>query len=388
MPTLAVLHVIETLAAHEGGPPRVVAGLATAQRALGIDAQVLCGGGAGGAAARGDAGPIFTSEHVHCCAGSDTLSRARALRNWLRRSLSRFDVVHIHHLWRLVPTLTAWNCRAQGVPYLIAPHAGLSPWALRQKQLKKSLARALAWNGLLRGAAGLQALNDLEAEEIHALLGAVRTFVVPNGVSPEELAPAGAPEPGWALSPPHGSRPFLLFLARLHPMKGPDLLLEAFAVIAHEFPSLQLVFAGADYGLLTALRRRTAALELTARCHFLGLVAGPQRRWLLQQTLCLCQPSRDEGFSLSILEGMACSRPVVISERCKFAEVQLCGAGRVVPLSISALAMALRHFVAHASERAAAGTRGRQLVESRYTWEAVARQASDMYRSVRRTPSR
>jgi glycosyltransferase involved in cell wall biosynthesis len=385
-----VLHVIETMAPHEGGPPRVVAGLSVAQRRMGIDAHILCGDGtqlpaqvqywqAHESGFRGD------SVHTMASRSNGLAPRMSALRGWLRSDLRSFDVVHIHQLWRLVPTLAADACRRLGVPYLIAPHTSLSPWALAQKKPKKMLARWLVWNRIFRGVSGFHALNDLEAAEIRECMGAgaAPVFVVPNGVSLAEFS--AAPQAGasagiaGALSPAGPRRPFILFLARLHTMKGPDLLLDAFASMAPRFPDLQLAFAGPDFGMLDTLERRTAQLRLTGRVHFLGLVTGPDRLWLLENAVCLSQPSRDEGFSLSILEAMASRCPVVISERCKFPETARQGAGIIVPLSIPELAAGLSAYAGDPVRRAADGESARQLVERCYTWDIVSAQAARMY---------
>jgi glycosyltransferase involved in cell wall biosynthesis len=390
---LRVLHVIETIAPREGGPPRVVAALSAAQRSLGVDAHILCGDGlllpeylqywqrhADG----------FSGHGVHSSGdrAGNMASRAFALQRWLRQNLRAYDVVHIHQLWRLVPTLAGNACRGLRVPYLIAPHTSLSNWALGQKRLKKTLARRLIWNRILRGAAGFHALNELEAAEIRLCVGpdGPPVFVVPNGVSLAEFSEAlVAEEPAAVrgrLTPPDGDRPFILFLARLHTMKGPDLLLDAFASVARDCPGLQLAFAGPDFGMLERLQQRTAELQLRDRIQFLGLVSGQERLWLLQNAVCLGQPSRDEGFSLSILEAMACRRPVVISDRCKFPDVARHGAGVIVSLSIADIAAALRVYASEPARRIADGRSARLLVERSYTWDLVATQAEQMYMQV------
>lgn len=396
---LRVLHVIETMAPHEGGPPRVVAGLAVAQRSIGIDAHILCGDGTQlpnhlqywQAHASG-----FPIESVHTMVPSSNslAARASALRVWLWANLSKFDVIHIHQLWRLVPTQVGRACRRMGVPYLIAPHTSLSPWALAQKKPKKVLARLLVWNRIFRSAAGFHALNELEAVEIRECFGrgGPPVFVVPNGVAlaefSETTAPRASPAVARLLSPIDGNSPFILFFARLHVMKAPDLLLEAFASVALAHPALQLAFAGPDFGLLDTLQRRVAQLRLTDRVHFLGLISGSDRLWLLRNAVCLSQPSRDEGFSLSILEAMASKCPVVISERCKFPEVALHGAGIILPMSIPDLASALHTYASDLARRMSDGLSARRLVETRYTWDIVAHQADQMYvRAIDRAPA-
>lgn len=388
-----VLHIIETMAPHEGGPPRVVAGLAGAQRSAGIEAHVFCGDGALLPAHMlywHENVPELPVANVHTIPepSNGTGGRVIALRRWLRSNLAQYDVVHIHSLWRWVPTLGAIACKQMRVPYLIAPHTALSPWALDQKRLKKALARLLVWDRLLAGAAGFHALNELEAEEISdcAARPDARIFVVPNGVSLAEFSRSQntselAKGVGPAASKLAG-RPFILFLARLHTMKGPDLLLEAFASVASEQLDLQLVFAGPDFGMLETLRRRTMELRLNERVHYLGLTSGAFKLWLLASSVCLCQPSRSEGFSLSILEAMASSCPVVISDRCKFPAVMEQGAGIIVPLSVADIAAGLRTYMDDPARRLTDGRAARQLIERRYTWEKVSKQAEKMYAQV------
>lgn len=366
----------------------MVAGLLVAQRARGLDAQVLCGDGVDlpehlahwRAHAAG-----FPESAVHAVSASSLLGRRAALRTWLGAHLRDFDVLHVHSLWRLVPTIAANASRHLGKPYLIAPHTAMSHWALSQKRLKKAVARGLLWNRIFRGAAGFHALNEIEAAEIRDCLAADAPpiFVVPNGVSlaefsgpPARTVPAAL---GKLLSAPEGGAPFVLFLARLHTMKGPDLLLEAFAAVAAARPQLQLAYAGPDYGMLEQLRERVAAHALGGRVHFLGLVSGAERRWLLDNAICVCQPSRDEGFSLSILEALACSRPVVISDRCKFPQVAANGAGAVVPLAAPQLASALDAYASDPARRARDGRRGRELIEASYNLETIARLTEEMY---------
>jgi glycosyltransferase involved in cell wall biosynthesis len=271
------------------------------------------------------------------------------------------------------------------VPYLIAPHTALAPWALGQKRLKKRLARVLVWNRLFAAAAGFHALNKFEAEEIRNIGRQPNPpiFVVPNGVSlaefarPDSINPLAMPDEAleWRLE----GKPFVLFLARLHLMKGPDVLLEAFALVARELGELKLVFAGPDFGMLETLTRRTTELGLSGRVNYLGLVSGAAKLWLLKNAVCLCQPSRSEGFSLSILEAMASGRPVVISDRCKFPEVMEFAAGIVVPMTANDIATGLKIYASDPVRRMADGRAARELIERCYTWNIVAEQADQMY---------
>ena len=122
--------------------------------------------------------------------------------------------------------------------------------------------------------------------------------------------------------------------------------------------------------------------------HLVGPLHGARKYAALRSAACFCLPSRQEGFSIAILEAMACGLPVVISEECHFPEVAQSGAGRVVPLEPAALAAALGEVLEDRNAARRMGDAGAQLVQSRYTWPGIAEQFLSIYRqSVGKTTS-
>jgi glycosyltransferase involved in cell wall biosynthesis len=182
-----------------------------------------------------------------------------------------------------------------------------------------------------------------------------------------------------------GGRPFFLFLARLHHMKGPDRLLRAFALAVQSNlpPETNLIIAGPDFGMLTALTDEAHRLGVSSRVRFVGSVRGPLKLALLQHALCLCQPSRYEGFSVTLLESLACGVPVVITPESNFPEVAAHGAGLVVEGSTEQLSAALVRLAREPQIRAAMIAAGLQLVAREFTWTAVAKRSLLAYERLR-----
>jgi glycosyltransferase involved in cell wall biosynthesis len=164
----------------------------------------------------------------------------------------------------------------------------------------------------------------------------------------------------------------VLFLARLHPKKGLDILADAFAQLATHHGKAHLVVAGPDGGAQEDFTRRIAQLNLTARVHVVGPLYGRDKFAAMVDAGCFCLPSRQEGFSVAITEALACGLPVVASESCHFPQIVASGAGRVTPLDAAAVAQALRDVLADPSRRAEMGRRGRELVERHFTWPRIA----------------
>jgi glycosyltransferase involved in cell wall biosynthesis len=174
-------------------------------------------------------------------------------------------------------------------------------------------------------------------------------------------------------------RPYILFLSRLHYKKGLDFLAAAFEKLAPRHPQVQLVVAGPDEGAAEPFRQQIAAAGLTDRVHMTGPIFSADRYTALVDCACFCLPSRQEGFSIAILEAMACARPVVITSACHFPEVATAGAGEVVPLEVHALTQALDRILADPARAASMGQTARELVMKSYTWPAISAQLVEAY---------
>jgi glycosyltransferase involved in cell wall biosynthesis len=263
---------------------------------------------------------------------------------------------------------------------LVLLNGMLDPWSLRQSRWKKRAALAVAHRRLLNGAARLHLGNADEERLIRPLRLTAPRVIVPNGVTPPaDWPPAGAFR---ATRPELGGDPFVLFLSRLHPKKGLDLLAEAFAAVAGRVPGVRLVVAGPDDGSRADFEARVAWLRVADRVHLVGPLYGADKWAALRDAACFCLPSRQEGFSVAILEALACGRPAVVTENCHFPEVGTAGAGVVTRLDARAVADGL---IAVLSDPAAAdrmGAAGRGLVAERYTWGRVAAQLEGVYRDV------
>jgi glycosyltransferase involved in cell wall biosynthesis len=368
---MRILHVYALLDPAQGGPPIVVENLTREQIKLGHDvrvaAEVVCGF---------DSVPTQTLPRH---AVIDLFRRPRAddvsLATWA-------DVVHLHGMWEPMLPCVARAARTVGRPYVISPHGMLDPWSLAQKRWKKKLALSLGYRRMLDRAGAIHVLNADEQKLIGPLKLAAPSEVIPIGISFDQFDPAPDPAPFRGVNPGPGQRPFILFVSRLHFKKGLDYLADAFAKIAPKFPEHDLVVAGPDGGEQSPFLQRVEKLGLSKRVWLAGFLSDEMKRSALAAATVYCLPSRQEGFSMAILEAMACRLPVVISDQCHFPEVAEAGAGRIVPLDANAVANALESVLSNAADRTRMGNAGRELVASRYTWPKVAERFVSLYRRV------
>ncbi len=307
---------------------------------------------------------------------------ARRALGALRELIERVEVVHLHGVWDPILPKAANEARRQRKPYIVLLNGMLDPWSLAQKAIKKSIALTLRYRRMLNGAAALHVGNRGEQEAIAPLNLKSPTAIIPNGVFFEELEPVPPKGSFYAEHPELAGRPFVLFLGRIHYKKGLDYLADAFALVAREHPRAALVVTGPDDGEEAPFRRRVAALGLGDRVVVTGPLYGHQKLAAYVDARCYCLPSRQEGFSLAVVEAMACGLPAVISEPCHFPEMAAAGAGFVTPLEAPRIARCLSRLLGDPTQAARMGRAGRELIAAQYTWPLLARRTMEAYRAA------
>lgn len=300
-----------------------------------------------------------------------------AARPRLQAVCSQANVLHLHGVWESLLRV-AGQAAAGRAPYVVAPHGMLDPWSLSQRRWKKQLALAFGYRAMLNRAAFLHVLNDDEARLLAPLSLKAPGRVLPNGVFLEEIPDHIEPGQFRARHGVARDRRVVLFLGRLHHKKGLDYLASALPELAKQVPDCHVVVAGPDGGALEPFRQQLRTLGVEQRVSIVGPLYGHDRFAAIADADCFVLPSRQEGFSMAILEAMACGKPVVISDACHFPDVAQ-GAGIIVPLNAQALAQALARVLANPTDAAAMGAFGQQLVSERYTWNRIAERSIALY---------
>ena len=298
----------------------------------------------------------------------------------LRRLVPRVDLVNTHMPFAYPTYAGARAARHARRPLFYHQRGVFDPERLRFRSLKKNLYIRLIERPIMRQATTLVALTEAEVASYRALGVDTPCRVVPNGVDVRKYRTV-------AVSPPSVLRgiapdaPVILFLGRLHPIKGVDRLVEAFSRVVAAFPEAVLVMAGPDeWGLVRRFREDVGGTGLGLRVVFPGMVSGEEKLDLLARANLFCLPSDGEGFSVAVLEALASATAVLLSPGCHFPEVEAAGAGRVVAPTPTALADALGDLLSDRIRLRAMGERGRDLVATRYSWDAVVDRLEEVYR--------
>lgn len=287
---------------------------------------------------------------------------------WLKKNASRYDAVIVHGLWNYV-ALGSWRALAKSeTPYFVFAHGMLDPYFNRVHPLK-SLAKQILW-WFSEGRLIANARNVLFTTEEEQRL-ASKSFwpfrgkgrVVAYGIRdiPQD---ADAQIAAFRSALPQlGGRRFFLFLSRIHPKKGCDLLLNAFASIAANYPEIDLVMAGPDQkGWEKTLRKLAGDLGIAGRVHWPGMLKGDMKWGAFRAAEAFVLPSHQENFGIVVAEAMACGTPVLTTDKVNtWREVQASGAGLVAEDSVEGVTGLLERFLALTpAERQAMARRARQ----------------------------
>jgi glycosyltransferase involved in cell wall biosynthesis len=297
---------------------------------------------------------------------------APSLLRTLRERLPGVDLVHIHWIYNFTCIAAARASLRANVPFVVQPRGSLDPYVQRKNPTLKRAYLATIGRPLLTRADAV--IFTAEQERDRAMYSPRRTeWIVPNGLDwtlYERLPPRGTFRAAFPLV----SHPFLLFLGRIARQKGIDRLLHAFARILQARPNLQLVLAGPDHeGYEAEMRALVRTLGLEAHVIFPGFVAGELKLAAFVDADLFVLPSNFENFGTVIIEALACGLPVVISDQVHIhRELAAAGAATIVESSVESVTAGIEATLVDPDARARMAARGRELVRTNYTWDAIA----------------
>lgn len=330
---MRILRVIDTLDPRTGGPAMGVRSLTPVLRDLGHETVI--------ATVDSPDRPVPSVDGAEVVAlgpARGSYRFAPELRHWVLRNINRFDAVIVHGLWQNLGRSVHLATRDKSVPYFVYPHGMLDPWFRRAypgKHAKKWLYWLLVERHVLGDAAAVLFTCDeerrLARESFSPYYCNERVVNYGTAAAPDD---ASRQVSTWRDRYPQlGHRPFLLFLGRIHPKKGIDLLLEAYADLARQTdaaPALVIAGPSEDPELLTRLQSRATNLPPSAEVVWTGLLEGEAKWGALRSADALVLPSHQENFGLSVVEALSVGTPVLISKQINiWREIVTDGAGYV-----------------------------------------------------------
>ncbi|BAS59583.1 hypothetical protein NIES2135_08880 [Leptolyngbya boryana NIES-2135] len=378
---MRVLHAIGGLEQRTGGTARIAVNLCDALVHQGIETSLIATVITRSGAELVDFSMIANRVHLFERMNIERFTFSLPLRRWLTQNVRNYDLVHVHGLFSYSGYTSAAIARRRNIPYLIAPHGMLEPWAFAHKPRRKAFGFRLVEEKNLTHAAVINATSSPEIQSIAARCPHDRIRFIPNGISSSVFEQSLNPEQFYKQFPQTQGKDLLLFLGRIDPKKGLDLLAPAFAQLNRSFSNTHLVVAGPDgIGFLERAKQFFIDAGCFDKVTFTGNLSGTLKQSALAAATAYIAPSYSEGFSVSVLEGMAAGLPCIITTGCNFPEAK--HVAYVTDIDVDAIANALIECFSDLSRATALGQQARQFILDRYTWDQVATQMIDLYQEI------
>ncbi len=385
---MKTLHVIPAVPVEAGGPTVAVFSMARALRTVGVDAEIATTD----SSIRGNLpvplGRKLTQRDVSiyyfCCPAFRKYGFSMTLNAWLRMHIREYDLIHVHGVFAH-PSISAVRCaRAARVPYILRPCGELDPWCLRKNaSLKRLYLGMIGWR-MLNQAHAIHATSAPEKSAIERLKVKAPLVVIPLGT---DLQSPSAPVPYGDFRkryPCCQDRKIILFLSRIDPKKGLDLLFESLGRIDQTRDDFAVVVAGSGSPPFER-RVHTRAKEMGFKgpVIFCGFLDGEQKWAALRDADLFVLPSYDENFGVAVVEAMAMGLPVLISDQVGIhQEVIGYEAGVVTRCNVEDVTEALVRLLDDDDLRRRMGENAKRLVREKFVWPRVAGELLKLYQSI------
>lgn len=375
--TLRVLHVVSSLDVRDGGTTSAVKGLALAQASAGASVTVLATFRRGFDRSAVDTLRNAGLQVILVGPGSGPLVWHRGISAATYSAIQHSDIVHIHALWEEIQHRAAVVARQLKVPYIISPHGMLDPWSLSQSSLKKRLYLAFRLRKNIEGSAALHYTANAEKKLAEQLKNLPHGLVIPNGIDFGECSNPSKRGSFRARYQIQSNVPLVLFLGRLHPVKGCDLLIKGFAqAIAgwdgESSPKPLLVIAGPDTnGYREKLEGMASEYGIGKSVLFVGPLYDEDKLAAFSDADLFGLISHHENFGIAVVEALAAGCPVLLSDQVGIHDfIEAERVGWVVPTRVDATANELRAWLKRDEDMTVIRDRARAAA-SRYDWKMI-----------------
>lgn len=387
--TLRVLHVIPSLSTSQGGPSYAMPMMAKALCEEGIHIDVVT---------TDDDGAGLRMENVslgqpedrggYCVTQfpkqTEFYKLSLPMLRWLRAHVRGYDIIHIHALFSFASLAAMIAAKESGIPYILRPLGVLNQYGMTQRRRwLKGLSFACLDRPLMNGAAAIHYTSCQERDEAARLQLTASAEIVPLGVDLQGFAAMPDAREFSEHFPQSAGHPCILFLSRIDPKKGLDLLFAAFA--AAELPTdTLLIIAGSGEGSYASkLKQDSEQLGISQRLVWTGHLKGSLKLSALAAATIFTLPSQSENFGIALLEAMAAGCACMSSPEVALAkDVAEDDAVEIVQRSVPEWKQALERLMQDRNRREHLSRNAREVAQQRYSLEAMGKGLYQLYNRI------
>jgi glycosyltransferase involved in cell wall biosynthesis len=248
----------------------------------------------------------------------------------------------------------------------------MSEWAWKRSKTRKRVIWQMGQKQMVMNADCIHVTSDDELNQVRKVRAGGPVAVIPNGVHCPELPVRSKPT--------DRARRTVLFLARIHPTKGVDILLEAWRALGKATCDWDLQVAGPrNHAFATKMMQLGHSYGLK-NVDFIGEVTGAAKSQTFINADLYVLPTHSENFGISVAEALAHGVPAIVFEGAPWSGLNEKEAGWWIPRSVESLTETLRlAFAVGDVRRAEMGRNGRAWVEEEFDWGVVGLRMAGVY---------
>ena len=296
--------------------------------------------------------------------------------NHIKKTINDFDIIHIHEHRHSLAIATHRYAKKNNVPYVLQAHGSVLPFF--QKEKMKDIFDKLWGFDILYDASRVFALTEIEKEQ-YLKMGVAEDNIeiVPLGINLNEYNDLPAKGNFKSKHDISNNDKLILFLGRIHEIKGLDLLVNAFTKTDNDNVTLAIV--GGDYGFRERLDELIVKNNLQGKVIFPGVLTGPDKIEALVDCDIFVMPSRYESFTTSGLEAMACGKPLILTKNNHIHTWVNDNVGLICEFDENDLSNCIKTLLNDDKLCDRFGETGRKLIEEKYDWDKVSKQINNIY---------
>lgn len=279
------------------------------------------------------------------------------------------DIVHINGIWS--PQNWGFQKAAQElkIKVVMSPHGMLESWILQHNPLKKKIALFLFQNNAIKKADHIHATAQMEKDSVRKLSFDNPISIIPNGIDLSELK-RGKEQYGTQK---------MVFLSRIHPKKGIEILLEAWSNCDTKGWTLEIAGSG-DTAYIATLIQSAQTLK---NVHFVGAKYGEDKWNFLRSADVMVLPTHSENFGIVVAEALAVGVPVITTTGTPWQDLENYNCGWWIDLSVVNLkSVLLKVFNTPAATLEKMGKNGKNLVQEKYDIKAIGKKMVQLYNFI------
>jgi glycosyltransferase involved in cell wall biosynthesis len=319
--------------------------------------------------------------HLHCIANIGLFLFSPGMKKWLRNNIKKFDIIHMHNYRSYQNNVVYRFAKKFDVPYILQAHGSILPFFAKQR-LKKLYDWVWGYK-LLKYTSKVIALTTTESQQYKKMgVNEDKIEIVPNGINPSKYN--NLPKRGEFRSKYSIGRDekIILYLGRIHKIKGIDLLVQSFADLTMELDNVRLVIVGPDDGYLSTLIKIIKHSKIDDKVIFTGPLYETDKLEAYVDADVYVLPSMYETFPMTVLEACACGTPVIVTDRCGIADIVDGKVGYVVEFDKDQLGDAILELLGSDDLRAELGGKGKKLMKEEFGWDGIVRKVEKIYEKV------